>query len=228
MFLNREHTQSRGSYIPEAGPVPDEDSVQPGSSSIHETPIQDPLFHHVIASDLPESTEVDTAPGFYFDHDTHAPVEHTLQMVDPTKHVRHPTSKVLATLEEALPKGPGELDIDPSPSDLHPWLRVLLHRPTSIPDMGTNAKEYITPHETMDDHHCCKILDIIFLYPNLSSFYFNFWNKHSDKKTKEDRKFIQGIITDPDFSNKDVCGVNFNKINDQLAKDMKLPWGSNG
>ncbi len=38
MFLNREHTQSGGSYIPEAGPVPDEDSVQPGSSSIHVLP----------------------------------------------------------------------------------------------------------------------------------------------------------------------------------------------
>lgn len=180
-------------------------------------------FHHVISSDLPKSTEVDTAPGFYFDHDTHAPVEHTLQTVDPTKRVRHPTSKVLATLEEALPEGPGELDINPSLSNLCPCLRVLLHvsenvhtlvnwfsltclyhqRPTSIPDMGTNAKEYITPHETMDNHCHHKILDIIFPYPNLSSFYFNFWNKCGDKKTKEDRKFIQGIITDPNFSNKD-------------------------
>ncbi len=94
--------------------------------------------------------------------------------------------------------------------------------------MGTNAKEYITPHETMDDRRRRKISDIIFPYPNLSSFYFNFWNKRGDKKTKEDRKFIQGIITDPDFSNKDVRGVNFNKIDDQLAKDMQSPWGSNG
>jgi hypothetical protein len=59
-------------------------------------------------------------------------------------------------------------------------------------------------------------------YPNVSAFRFGnwFWNG-SYKKSKEERDKLIDMMLAPDFDVEDLRGVNFNKIDMELAKDLE-------
>jgi hypothetical protein len=65
-----------------------------------------------------------------------------------------------------------------------------------------------------------SVLEIISPYPNVSAFRFGnwFWNG-SQKKSKEEQDKLINMLSAPDFDVEDLQGVNFNKIDIELAKD---------
>jgi hypothetical protein len=65
------------------------------------------------------------------------------------------------------------------------------------------------------------IQEIIAPFPNLSSWLFGaqFWL--GGKKSKVEREDLQNIITRPDFNPSDLVGVDFKKIDEQLASSSQ-------
>ncbi|KAK0187448.1 hypothetical protein F5146DRAFT_1004359 [Armillaria mellea] len=66
--------------------------------------------------------------------------------------------------------------------------RIYHRKPTQILDMGKQQEAYLAPNVTAaKEQKKCKIIDIIYPYPNVSAFLFNHWfrtgsNKKSDKE----------------------------------------------
>ncbi|KII90776.1 hypothetical protein PLICRDRAFT_697259 [Plicaturopsis crispa FD-325 SS-3] len=169
---------------------------------------------------------------------------------EPNKRVRRPTQKARAALVDALPEGPGALE--PAVPETAPAVRrVVLRvrekirttvnsfglsreyqlRPTCIPDMDlpfeVRVADSDSPHTKVTQKRA--IADIIFPYPNISSFLFGYWyRKGSDKKTKGERKALIDVMLDPRFDSRDLLGVNFDRIDEQIAADIQSPWGGNG
>ncbi len=131
----------------------------------------------------------------------------------PEKCTRCPTAKIIAALEDTLPVGPAPLQEPASGTvpaaaetlccprvtlHVHEQIRTLVNsfglmriyrcKPTRIPDMGKQQEAYIAPNVTAArEQKKCKIADIIYPYPNVSTFLFNHWfktgsNKKSDKE----------------------------------------------
>ncbi|KAK0184297.1 hypothetical protein F5146DRAFT_1006566 [Armillaria mellea] len=117
----------------------------------------------------------------------------------------------LASLEDTLPVGPALLQESgtvPAAANSLSHPRVTLHvhecihtlanlfgltriyhrKPTQIPDMGKQQEAYLASNVTAaKEQKKCKIMDIIYSYPNVSAFLFNHWfrtgsNKKSDKE----------------------------------------------
>ena len=166
---------------------------------------------------------------------------------------RKPTAKILAALEDALPEGPGSLPPDDPPDDPPPGptRRVILHvsaklrttanrfglsreytrRPTRVPDLDATLADFaVRPTNTpVQEKKRRRIRDIIYPYPNVSSFLFDHWyRKGSDKKTKAERDKLQKVFEDDRFDSKDVRGINFNRIDQLLAADVQSPWDGPG
>ncbi|KAJ7265077.1 hypothetical protein C8J57DRAFT_1230110 [Mycena rebaudengoi] len=176
----------------------------------------------------------------------------------PAKRKRWPTSKVRA-MADVLPEGPGQLDGqldndegdegDPRIPDLphvtcltlivSQGIRTVANRfrvsrqykkkPTRVPDLDLPLEDLAVNREPVKKRKKRSIAEIIFPYPNLSSFRFNYWHKKgSGKKSKGDRDELQRVLTDPSFVPADIMGVNFNAIDAQLAEDVQSPWSGNG
>ena len=65
-----------------------------------------------------------------------------------------------------------------------------------------------------------SVKDIIHPYPNISSFLFNRWHWDGGKKTKKGRTdFIESVAKHPDFKVDDITGVNFDRLDAQLAEN---------
>lgn len=170
----------------------------------------------------------------------------------PAKRIRRPTAKALQALEDPLPEGPGpleEVDVDvaarPEPLILRvPRIfrtaantfglsRIYLRKPTVIPDMddalNQRAAAGLTTTSTALSPRTLR--NIIWPYPNLSSWLFGkwFWNE-GDKKTKTTRKGLLDIMLSGVFSIEDLRGVNFDKIDNVLGTTdtSEMAWEGNG
>ncbi|KAJ7212434.1 hypothetical protein C8J57DRAFT_1097229, partial [Mycena rebaudengoi] len=155
-------------------------------------------------------------------------------------------------MADVLPEGPGQLENDeedPRIPDLPHVTRLTLivsqgirtvanrfrvsrhykKKPTCVPDLDLPLEDLAVDREPVKKRKKRSIAEIIFPYPNLSSFRFNYWHKHgSGKKSKGDRTELQRVLTDPSFLTSDIKGVNFDAIDAQLAQDVQSPWSGNG
>ncbi|KIY66228.1 hypothetical protein CYLTODRAFT_355360 [Cylindrobasidium torrendii FP15055 ss-10] len=92
--------------------------------------------------------------------------------------------------------------------------------------MGRPTEEYIT--RAAPPLKARQILDIIYPYPNQSSFFFNLHQYDGDKKTKENREKLKALITSKDFVPRDI-EVDFNKIEEAIVNaKADVPWSGSG
>ncbi|KAJ7116992.1 hypothetical protein C8R44DRAFT_925813, partial [Mycena epipterygia] len=168
----------------------------------------------------------------------------------PAKRIRRPTAKALQALEDPLPEGPGPLQEDvasPEPETLTvrvPRLfrtaansfglsRIYRRKPTAIPDMDGVLDDRVAAglKESSTAISLRTLRDIIWPYPNLSSWLFGkwFWNE-GDKKTITSRKGLLDILLSGAFRIDDLRGVNFDKIDNVLGTTdtSEMAWEGNG
>ncbi|KAI0667060.1 hypothetical protein C8Q78DRAFT_1140637 [Trametes maxima] len=71
-----------------------------------------------------------------------------------------------------------------------------------------------------------KVADIIFPFPNLSSWRFSWHYTSGYKKTQADRDAMKALLTQPDFVPADIAATDFRKLDEQLASGMQneAPW----
>lgn len=177
----------------------------------------------------------------------------------PPKRVHKPTERLRLGLEDALPEGPGpleeeelELHIEPH---VEPRPRLMLRipkfvrtaknafglsrlyrgRPTRVPDMGLPLEQLATENVMLPpppSGNKRSISDIIWPYPNLSSFKLGkwFWNDGHKKSKGARQSLLDDVILSDDFSPEDLRGVNFNHLDHILAapKEPAAPWDDNG
>ncbi|KAG2147960.1 hypothetical protein DEU56DRAFT_909310 [Suillus clintonianus] len=130
------------------------------------------------------------------------------------KHIQRPSAKVCKAISDALPEGPGPLvtpsmcgDAEPSHSHALPLrvhllvtetFRTLMNsfgltreycgRPSRVPDLDIDFEQlHGDSAQTSSNQRPKAIEEIIYPYPNISSFLLNrwFWNR-SAKKSKAD------------------------------------------
>lgn len=64
--------------------------------------------------------------------------------------------------------------------------------------------------------------DIIYPYPNISAFLFNRHHRRPGREvSKTDRKELQDLLLDPRFDSKDLAGVNFDKLDKEIARSAE-------
>ncbi|KAJ7441109.1 hypothetical protein FB451DRAFT_1569315, partial [Mycena latifolia] len=174
------------------------------------------------------------------------------------KRVRRPTAKALQALEDALPEGPGplqeqdeegaagaELPARPEPLILRiPRIfrtaansfrlsRIYRRKPSVIPDMDNTLNDRTASglQATSSALSARTLRDIIWPYPNLSSWLFGkwFWNE-GDKKTKSSRASLLDILLSGVFRVDDLRAVNFDKIDNVLGttNTSEMEWEGNG
>lgn len=102
-------------------------------------------------------------------------------------------------------------------SRMYPRLPVPTQSDT--PEHNTSTISTATPAR-----HTCSITDIIFPYPNLSSWRFahHFWSG-SGANSLGDREAMQEVICSADFDPHDLVGVNFRSLDHRL-ENAQLPW----
>ncbi|KAH9914268.1 hypothetical protein B0H21DRAFT_896115 [Amylocystis lapponica] len=100
-------------------------------------------------------------------------------------------------------------------------------RPTQPPRVGIDLNECYAPTADAAVAKISRrpIAEIISPFPNLSSWHFahHFWLA-GDKKSVSDREAMQELITQVDFEPSDLKGVDFKKLDAQLASDESTPW----
>jgi hypothetical protein len=110
--------------------------------------------------------------------------------------------------------------------------RLYKRRPVQKPDPSINLDKVFTPTEAQQTATRPKraIHQIIAPYPNLSSFLFD--HHHwlaGHKKTQDNRDSLRDLLVRDDFNNSDLKGVNFKKLDLDLASnDIEAPWIHDG
>ncbi|KAH9011740.1 hypothetical protein EDB85DRAFT_2159661 [Lactarius pseudohatsudake] len=108
-------------------------------------------------------------------------------------------------------------------------IREYQQRPTVIPDINASWRTLVVDHTPAPLKKHREVMDIIFPYPNLSSFLYNLtWRRMSGVLTSSNRTLMANMLTDERFKNEDIKVVNFSKIEKLLADDVQSPWGGNG
>ena len=158
-----------------------------------------------------------------------------------------------------LPEGPGTLepdqctlerDTDQPTSTFH---RVLLHvnekvrthrnrfglsreyrrKPPRIPDADPSWKSLLADPATISVSPPTKkrsIADIIWPYPNISSFLWNrFWRGRSQVSEAARDECRDSVLLNPHFIATDLRDVrDMGSIEEKISCDAQSPWGSNG
>lgn len=168
--------------------------------------------------------------------------EHEKNTTRRSTRIRFPTWKVRESLPEPITF---PLDL-PQPAEPHPTRRVFLlvrEKVTSIKNKFGLSRTYKglrsrIPDTTVDLESAYEpappplsppkrsIKEIIFPYPNLSSFLFDhqFWTS-TGKKSRADRDQLSKLMAHPDFKQEDIVGVNFRNIEEKLkGRSSKAPW----
>jgi hypothetical protein len=174
-----------------------------------------------------------------------------------TTRIRRPTEKVRIIRPDVLPEGPGPLEEEPAtgepPTDAETTpaqLRLLLHIPelfrtmantfgltrlyfgcpSAVPDMDVGIESFVADHVGDPDPILSKsVADIIYPYPNLHAFNLNRWFWGKAGKSRDDRRdLIQKVIGAPGFKPEEVMGVNFEKLDEEVAKDHNSCLEGNG
>jgi hypothetical protein len=191
--------------------------------------------------DFPEAPPPSSSPGFDFDIDFPPSPPPPEPAPEPPKRIRKPTAKRRAAFEDVLPEGPGPIERsepEPEPSRaVSPTRNIFLRLPKLVRTLANSfgvSRLYIYPPTRIPDididlpgmvadvgnkTSTGKTLnEIISPYPNMSSFRFAnwFWNG-SHKKSKIERGNLLNTLLAPDFDVEELRGVNFDKIDTELA-----------
>jgi len=168
----------------------------------------------------------------------------------PNKRLHRPTWKIRETAPVDLPEGPGLLD-SPAASDVRPaspknttnpsfvkictspnqfaLIREYQQHPSSIPDSLVSWRSFIAGHSPIPPKKQREVPDIIYPYPNISSFLFNFtWRRMCGMMSSANRALVMAVLLNLHFKATDLKGVNFPQIEKQLKDDIQSPWGGNG
>jgi hypothetical protein len=183
------------------------------------------------------------------------------ETTQPPKHIRRPTQKARQALEDTLPEGPGPLEGDTGqpmedtslePEAISPLTlripriirtipnsfglsRIYRGRPTHVPDMDIPLEQLAA--DGLDVSHQSErprrsLLDIIWPYPNLSSWKLNnwFWNDGAKKSKASRQSLLEDVILSDGFDADDLWGVNFDQFDQTLAtsKDPDAHWNESG
>ena len=74
-----------------------------------------------------------------------------------------------------------------------------------------------------------EVTDIIYPYPNITSFIFNLtWRRMRGVISSSGRTSIVDAILNEQFKSADLVGVDFTATEKQVAMDVQSPWGGNG
>ncbi|KAJ3537255.1 hypothetical protein NM688_g6717 [Phlebia brevispora] len=106
--------------------------------------------------------------------------------------------------------------------------RLYKRKPTRAPSDAPDLAKIYTPTapSATASRAPRAIKAIISPFPNLSSWLFShhYWSQ-GHKKTQDDRQAMQDILTRPDFDANDIRGVNFKKLDEELATAVEEhPW----
>lgn len=167
----------------------------------------------------------------------------------PSKRVRRPTMKVLeGALEEPTSPSVADTNGRSSPVEIVDVIATTIEsvahltvtpanqfgivqeyqQPTAIPVF----EDWWKPHTDGNPGSLTanrEVAHVIFPYPNMSSFLFNFaWRQMHGIVSSSGRTSIANVILDKRFKNTDLSGVNFAAIEKHLATDIQSPWGGNG
>ncbi|KDQ54663.1 hypothetical protein JAAARDRAFT_696959 [Jaapia argillacea MUCL 33604] len=129
-------------------------------------------------------------------------------------------------VRDALPDGPGTVRTVANRFGLS---RLYRGRPTSVPDATLEANSYRVPTSAIAGSTPQRsIRQIITPYPNLNAWRYDhhFWMKGSKKSQMDQDSLLKDVLTRDDFDTRDLIGVNFKKINDQLKTGT--PWSEEG
>ena len=159
-----------------------------------------------------------------------------------SERVRRPTWKVIEAQPEPIPvclefpepQAPRptprvQLLVRPiysQPRDSFGLSRSYKGVPSSIPD-DPAALSYVPGYSHPKLRKETRtIKEIVFPYPNLSSFLFDyhFWTS-SPRKSRNDRDTLQVLITHPDFKTDEVTGVDLRQIEEELrGRSSRNGW----
>ncbi|KAH9050787.1 hypothetical protein EDB87DRAFT_1827350 [Lactarius vividus] len=100
--------------------------------------------------------------------------------------------------------------------------------------MAITASEDRWRPPTVDSSPTCptsdrEVSDIIYPYPNISSFLFNLtWRWMQGVVSSSNRASMAKVLLDQRFESKQLDGVDFTAIENKIAMDIQSPWGGNG
>jgi hypothetical protein len=212
------HTATRAPSLAELDPLPEDTSVC----------IQNPASPAMDASPSPAASPSPSPPPKTLD-----------PLILTTRRVRHPTERArnADTGEDDLPEGPGRLT------------RVLLHVnqrvrtivnkfgltreyrrvPSAVPDEDIHwqsTRPDNTPPSSLKKRR--SVAEIIYPYPNITSFLLNRFHKTTSRSTGRD-ELIETVLLHPDFRQDDVPRPSeLNRIEKEIQQDVQNPWGTNG
>ncbi|KAG1810271.1 uncharacterized protein HD556DRAFT_1302609 [Suillus plorans] len=108
--------------------------------------------------------------------------------------------------------------------------RLYRGRPTRIPDLDSDLNDLTATNlQTLPAITDKSISDIISPYPNENAFNFGRWYWNTTRQSKSTRQeLLDNVILRPGFDPEDLRGVNFDKIDKQLAQDLSSPLEGNG
>ncbi|KAF7983682.1 hypothetical protein HWV62_19591 [Athelia sp. TMB] len=176
----------------------------------------------------------------------------------PPSRIRKPSRRVLDIIANTLPEGPGPLETErdipraaevniPPPLSIAQRLvvrlpqlvrtlantfnisRIYRGRPTLVPDQDIGLSDLIVDRGEASDVAPRTIEEIIKPYENIDAFRFNNWHWNgSHKKSKLERKsLLDDVLLQPGFDPNNLR-VNFDKIDQALARDTDGPSEGNG
>lgn len=90
------------------------------------------------------------------------------------------------------------------------------HPPATEIDLNTRYAPEINATAARKSRRSLK--EILSPFPNLSAFLFAHHHTSSPNKSLADRAALQATLTRPDFKVEDIAGVNFERLDDQLAE----------
>ena len=177
----------------------------------------------------------------------------------PEKRIRRPTWKVRESMQDDLPEGPGVLNspdntaasnigpTSPNSGPLSPLnppqaliktrttpnrfavVREYQRHPSAIPDSLVSWETLVPGHTNLPPKKHRKALDIIYPYPNISSFLYNYtWRRMGGIASTSNRAQMTAVLTDKRVKTCDLEGVNFPQLEKEIMDDVQSPCGGNG
>ncbi|KAG2110311.1 uncharacterized protein F5147DRAFT_772562 [Suillus discolor] len=104
-------------------------------------------------------------------------------------------------------------------------------RPSCVPDADVDFEQLRGDSAQIPSNEGPQSLaEIIHPYPNMSLFLLNhwFWNRGANKSKVDRKELIENVLSHPDFRTEDLCGINMDKLDAQVADDADSPWEGNG
>ncbi|KAG2113218.1 uncharacterized protein F5147DRAFT_529179, partial [Suillus discolor] len=110
-------------------------------------------------------------------------------------------------------------------------MREYRGRPSHVPDADVDFEQLCGNSAQIPSNEGPQSLaKNIHPYHNMSSFLLNhwFWNRGANKSKADHKELIKNVLSHPDFRTEDLCGINMDKLDAQVADDADSPWEGNG